>query len=60
MPTPKEHLPCPDCNGNLLFDGIRNGEKIYRCCVCLKEFKNDAIPGREDMVREVPRVSHPT
>ena len=34
------HLPCPSpmCIGNVIFEGVKDGESYYKCCICEKEF----------------------
>lgn len=36
------HLPCPakGCNGNIIFTGLKDGIKMFKCCICEKEFPN--------------------
>lgn len=36
------HLPCLDkgCNGSIIFIGLKNGIKYFKCCICQKEFSN--------------------
>jgi uncharacterized protein (DUF983 family) len=34
------HLPCPDCDGNIIFTGFTGMVKWFKCCKCGKEFEN--------------------
>ncbi len=28
------HVKCPDCNGNLVFEGVKHTDEYFRCCIC--------------------------
>ena len=35
------HKACNEtgCSGNVIFVGLKDGEKIFKCCLCEKEFE---------------------
>ena len=40
--TEHNHIPCliENCNGNIIFEGIKDRRGYFKCCICKSEFEH--------------------